>query len=99
MLANAESPKKSGYKFVVDTSDESHPFDGYNAYFEFEFWISIQFQRVKNHYFGSHERESSIVIWNKLVSIFHFSRTDIMYDASDTCEKNHATIYHMTSKQ
>ena len=37
MLANTESPKKSGYKFVVDSSDESHPFDGYNAYFEFEF--------------------------------------------------------------
>ena len=70
MLANAESPKKSGYKFVVDSSDESHPFDGYNAYFEFEFWISIQFRRMKNHYFGSHEQESTIVIWNKLVSIW-----------------------------
>ena len=35
--ANGQSLEKSGDKFVVDSSDESHPFDWHNAYFELDF--------------------------------------------------------------
>ena len=32
--------KKNGYKFVVDSSNESLPFDWYNVYFELDFQIT-----------------------------------------------------------
>ena len=34
------SEKKNGYKFVVDSSNESLPFDWYNVYFELDFQIT-----------------------------------------------------------
>ena len=37
---NGQSLEKSGDKFVVDSSDESHPFDWHNAYFELDFQIT-----------------------------------------------------------
>ncbi|CAH3142378.1 unnamed protein product [Pocillopora meandrina] len=38
--ANGQSLEKSGDKFVVDSSNESHPFDWHNAYFELDSQIT-----------------------------------------------------------
>ena len=37
---NNQLQKKSGYRFLVDSSSETHPFDWYNAYFEVDFKIT-----------------------------------------------------------
>ena len=39
--ANNQFQKKSAYtrRFVIDTSNEAHPMDWYNAYFELDFKI------------------------------------------------------------
>ena len=38
--ANNQSQKKSGYRFVVDSSSETHPFDWYNPYLSVDFKIT-----------------------------------------------------------
>jgi len=37
---NNQFQKKSGYRFLVDSSSETHPFDWYNTYFEVDFKIT-----------------------------------------------------------
>ncbi|KAL9968942.1 hypothetical protein ACROYT_G021094 [Oculina patagonica] len=38
--ANNQSQKKSGYRFVIDSSSETHPFDLYNSYLSVDFKIT-----------------------------------------------------------
>ena len=38
--ANNQYQKKGGYRFLVDSSGEAHPFDWYNAFFEVDFKIT-----------------------------------------------------------
>ena len=48
--------KKSGDKFVVDSSDESHPFDWHNAYFELDFQIT-------------NNRVVYCMVWNSMLQV------------------------------
>ena len=41
--ANNRSQNKNGYKFVVDSSNESYPMDWYNAYFDLENYENGQY--------------------------------------------------------
>ena len=54
--ANGQSLEKSGDKFVVDSSDESHPFDWHNAYFELDFQIT-------------NNRVVYCMVWNSMLQV------------------------------
>ncbi|PFX26299.1 Collagen-like protein 7 [Stylophora pistillata] len=40
--ARGTSQRITGYEFVLDSSNEAHPFDWYNAYFTIDFYIHIK---------------------------------------------------------
>ena len=58
----------------------------------------FQFWRVRNHYFNSDEWETTVVVWNKLVSIWvSFTSQELIsctmhQTLADWSKKNHATI-------
>ena len=70
MLANAESPKKSGYKFVVDSSDESHLFNWCNANFELDFHIKKTADNT------SYAAENAVAVVNGAFSLINQLKVD-----------------------
>ena len=54
--ANNQFQKKSAYRFVIDTSNEAHPIDWYNACFEIDFKIT----KMDNINYGANDGVATI---------------------------------------
>ena len=54
--ANNQLQKKSGYRFVVDSSSETHPFDWYNPYLSADWKIT----KMDNTGYGANDRVATV---------------------------------------
>ncbi|KAL9954669.1 hypothetical protein ACROYT_G042234 [Oculina patagonica] len=82
--ANNQSQKKSGYKFVIDSSSETHPFDLYNSYLSVDFKIT----KMDNTGYDAADRVATVNSGYSLINQLKVEFNGV--NALDTPSINHA---------
>ena len=82
--ANNQFEKKSGYRFVVDSSGETHPFDWHNPYFSVDWKLT----KMDNTGYGANDRVATV---NSGFSLINQLKVDFNgVNVLDTPGVNHA---------
>ena len=83
--------KKSGYRFVVDSSSETHPFDWYNPYFSVDWKIT----KMDNTGFGAADQVGTVISGFSLINQLKVDFNGV--NVLDTPGVNHAiNVKNMT---